>query len=664
MLIKKIKLHNFRQISEDTIDFAEGKDGKNVTIIIGDNGTGKTTLAQAFIWCLYGETDFQDKILLNRIVAERMTPSDKETVEVVLTILHGNTEYEVNRKQTYRKDYSNSIKPDPSLVNIQKKNSDGNTEWVKGSDCESTINSILPKELSRYFFFDGERIQNMSKEITGGKRSSDFKDAVNGLLGLNAIQKTIEHFNPKRQNGVIRSFEPNDNSNEKLQTLGEQIKDYQKQLDRIDGQIDNLEEEISTAENTKELKSEEIKKYKDAKQLQEKKESFEDKIKDDERGRLTVLKSISKSFNNDSNSFFSINMIERAMNMIKDTDLIGTDIPHIHADTCEFLLNRGECLCGTKLIKGSNSYKKVSSLMEYVPPKSIGNVISDFKHIAHTRAGYEENLKDEIAVQMEDVSDYSDQISDSNEKIYRIDDKLKGDDVSSKVQVLSQQIVFCERTINEDSSHKEDLLVKKGSIATNLSRIESERNTLSLLDEKNRSIIICKSYAERIYEELDSEYKIHETEVRERLQKTINDIFKQIFDGELSLTIDDKYHISVYAEDHEGDVETSTAQSISVIFAFITGIIKMAKENQTASDDETKQLSSEPYPLVMDAPLSAFDKRRIKNVCETLPKIAEQVIIFSFDTDGEVAEEYIGAKIGKRHKFNKINEFETHLIGE
>ena len=88
----------------------------------------------------------------------------------------------------------------------------------------------------------------------------------------------------------------------------------------------------------------------------------------------------------------------------------------------------------------------------------------------------------------------------------------------------------------------------------------------------------------------------------------------------------------------------------------------MARENRNASDNDAKLLSSEPYPLVMDAPLSAFDKRRIKTVCETLPKTAEQVIIFIKDTDGELAEDYMGDKIGSRHRFDKLNEFETVLV--
>ena len=48
MLLKSIKLENFRQFRNESIDFAQGEGGKNVTIIIGENGTGKTTLLRHF----------------------------------------------------------------------------------------------------------------------------------------------------------------------------------------------------------------------------------------------------------------------------------------------------------------------------------------------------------------------------------------------------------------------------------------------------------------------------------------------------------------------------------------------------------------------------------------------------------------------------------------
>ena len=37
MLLQSIKLENFRQFRNESIDFADGSNGKNVTIIIGEN---------------------------------------------------------------------------------------------------------------------------------------------------------------------------------------------------------------------------------------------------------------------------------------------------------------------------------------------------------------------------------------------------------------------------------------------------------------------------------------------------------------------------------------------------------------------------------------------------------------------------------------------------
>ena len=39
MLLESITLENFRQFRHESIDFAQGDNGKNVTIIIGENGT-------------------------------------------------------------------------------------------------------------------------------------------------------------------------------------------------------------------------------------------------------------------------------------------------------------------------------------------------------------------------------------------------------------------------------------------------------------------------------------------------------------------------------------------------------------------------------------------------------------------------------------------------
>ena len=664
MLLESIKLENFRQFRNEYIEFAQGTDGKNVTIIIGDNGAGKTTFAQAFFWCLYGETEFSDKNMINKLVASDMKPGQKEKVQVTLKLTHGNVSYTLMREQVYSKDYSNRIKGDNTIFDIAIKDSKGNTTYVKKTLCEGEVKSILPKELSKYFFFDGERIEKMSKDISTGKKATDFAEAVKGLLGLNAMFSAIQHFNPRTKNSVIGSYESSysANSNIKIIEYTKTIESCKEKIAEIDSRIDELENQIEQANSRKAEKVEEIKLYAEGEELQLQKEKLLGQIKSVKTSRSTVIKEISKNFNANMSFFFSSSLMLKALEFLANKDFIGKDIPFMHSKTIEYLLKQKVCICGTHLDEGSVPYNKIKGLLEFLPPQSLSTNVSDFKKESNRRANARENLYDDIREKMAIISKQDEEIVNLNDDLNAIEKKLSGNDVRNTVRTINAEIQICDQTIRKNQTERDQLLMKKGGFEKDATRADTERRNLMLLDENNKKIEIYKAYAEKIHEELQEVYISSETEIRSKLEATINEIFRTIYEGGLSLTIDEKYHISVYADDYDGDVETSTAQSISVIFAFITGIIKMARENRTANNEDAQLLSSEPYPLVMDAPLSTFDKRRIKTVCESLPNIAEQVIIFIKDTDGELAEDYMGDKIGSRHQFDKKNEFETVLL--
>ena len=664
MLLESITLENFRQFRHESIDFAQGEDGKNVTIIIGENGTGKTTFAQAFFWCMYGETEFSDKNMLNKLVANEMKPSQESKVQVTLKLRHGNVSYTLMREQTYRKDYSNRIKGDNTVFDIAIKDASGNTSYVKKTQCESEVKGILPKELSRYFFFDGERIEKMSKDISTGKKATDFADAVKGLLGLNAMYSAIQHFNPKSKLSVIGSYESSydSHSNSKIQDYTKTIERCKGEIEKIEARLEELETQIEQARERKTEKAEEIKQYAEGEELQRQKEKLIQKIARAKESRANVVKAICKDFNTGMSSFFSMALMYRSLEFLSDKDFTGKDIPFMHAKTIEYLLKQKVCICGTHLDEGSVPYNKVMELIHFLPPQSISTTISDFKKEAKRRANVQQDMFGHISDNLAVISQQDEEVTDLKDELHVVEGKLSGGDVRGKVRAINSELQLCDKTIRDSEIEKDRLLIRKGGFESDAERADTERRNLTLLDDKNKKIEIYKAYAERIYQELLEVYATSEAEIRSKLETTINEIFKQIYDGGLYLTIDEKYHISVYANEYDGDVETSTAQSISVIFAFITGIIKMARDNRNATDENAKLLSSEPYPLVMDAPLSAFDKRRIKTVCEALPNTAEQVIIFIKDTDGELAEEYMGDKIGCRHYFDKKNEFETVLV--
>ena len=126
-------------------------------------------------------------------------------------------------------------------------------------------------------------------------------------------------------------------------------------------------------------------------------------------------------------------------------------------------------------------------------------------------------------------------------------------------------------------------------------------------------------------------------------------MFESIYDGGVTISIDNNYRIKTYVDELENEtssIDSNTAKSYSVIFAFIVGVIKMARE-KTAKKDSIDATTNGEYPLVMDAPLSSFDQKRIKNICDVIPGIARQVIIFIKDKpDGEIAQKYLNDKVG------------------
>lgn len=82
----------------------------------------------------------------------------------------------------------------------------------------------------------------------------------------------------------------------------------------------------------------------------------------------------------------------------------------------------------------------------------------------------------------------------------------------------------------------------------------------------------------------------------------------------------------------------------------------------TDSSENGINLSSEPYPLVMDAPFSNADETHTANISKVLPEIAEQVIMFVMQKDWNYAEPVMNDRVGQRYHLDKVSETFTRLI--
>jgi DNA sulfur modification protein DndD len=104
MIFQSMKLYNFRQYKlEHKFDFSDSKQ-KNITLIIGDNGAGKTTFLQAFRYCFYGSSSNylnlpRSNELINFTISDNLKELEVTTVFVEVEFKHKTNSYLVKREQ-------------------------------------------------------------------------------------------------------------------------------------------------------------------------------------------------------------------------------------------------------------------------------------------------------------------------------------------------------------------------------------------------------------------------------------------------------------------------------------------------------------------------------------------------------------------------------------
>ena len=255
------------------------------------------------------------------------------------------------------------------------------------------------------------------------------------------------------------------------------------------------------------------------------------------------------------------------------------------------------------------------------------------------------DLSQDIRYFLTQIHESDDSIFSLQSRIDELDGLLLGAKDTSDTEELYQA---ARRHASALTEKLEKFSQQLGMAKVSLAEAKRTRDTLVTNDATNQRVRRDKEYAEAIYEALSREHEQKESETRDDLEAEINAIFKEFFNGSLKLELDDKYNVIVRNQESSldaYDVETSEGQT--VIFAFIAGVIRIATD-QKRSDDE--MLITEAYPLVMDAPMSKLDKKRIESVCGVVPKIAEQAVIMIKDTDGDLALEHLKSRIGYEYE--------------
>lgn len=659
MLIKSLKMQNFRQFKGITEVAFSCDPVANVTIILGDNTFGKTTLLQAFIWCFYGHANFsQDPdFLLNLEVAEELRENEKADVLVEIVVIQDNTEFTITRKQRYTKQLG-KVKGDKYFdAKVSYKQEDGQTELVRDKQVPSVINNILPEELSNYFFFDTERVSTISSR-------KDVADAVKGLLGLSALENAVKHLGDKtkKTTTIGKIYESLDiEGDEKAERALRQIHENEERESQARSQLEQCDNQIALYEERKTLAEDQLKANETTSELQRRKEKLDRDIHIEEQSLDSAREECFADFNSGALAFFSQPLIQRATEYLKEAKIDDKGVRDLTKPTIMELIQRGRCICGQEIHEGNEAYRHLMDELSYVPPESVGNTVRHYREKLNSFARPGERTFDSIEKRYKEILRTMQRIQDYKDEIEEISEKIQGKEDMARIEEELREMKAKLKSIHE----KRDRLNNEiGGIQAETASLQKEYDQHTANSDRNKQAMEYLLYAEKIKEWLIVTYREKEQEIRELLQEKVNQIFTRMYHGRRKVVIDDKYHVELLSTVADKEIASGESEGSNRVknFAFIAGLVSLAKNKIVLSKaKEGIELGAEPYPLVMDAPFSNADELHTMNISKVLPEVAEQVIMFVMQKDWNYAERVMNNRVGSRYYLKKESETCTYL---
>lgn len=667
MLIRKISLKNFRNFKNCEINFSCDKE-KNFTIILGQNTYGKTTLINAFIWCLYKVNQFKNKTLLNSDVADSMMTDETETVKVEVELEHNNCSYKITTKEEYKKNSNGEIvciiKAKSSMIKI----SGYNSIPIRDSYVDEEIESILRPELRDYFFFDGE-----TNSIESISTKKNLTNAVTNILGLNKIEMIKDYYDPYKKESVISCLNRELESSDDLQATGLQFrlnKVYEKQ-NKLNGSIKDCKDEINRLELQLEEQNNILDANKDIEKEQAEKKRLDREITTDESDKERMFDGLIMEFNN-ANSFLKV-LFATSFKKFDIKDIMetsnfreGNSYKGISEEAVDSLVSAGRCICGALISNNNEAYLHLMEAKKHMEPHDYGKYISDFVSAESANVFHAKTTLDNIISDCGKIVDVIERIDDNRQRSKNISERIAGRADVGQIQININNI-------NRQLGAKQNELdnIEKIQLPENnkeIREINEIINKASIKSKENDFIKLCIEYASSIYEAACQNIEISKTRIREELQKEVGNIFKSMYHGNREIIIDDGFRAStiVTSSIQDKNLDKSTGLGTVINYSFVAGLMKLAKNSIIKNDDDIddSEATDNVYPLIMDAPFSNTDDEHIRNICKALPNYCDQVIMFVMKKDYNYASDSISNRVGKSYAIKKISETEAEIMEE
>jgi DNA sulfur modification protein DndD len=631
---------------------------RNVMILHGDNMRGKTSFLNAIRWCLYGKayTRHKSNIELHNLFNIEAAQESANSFSVSLTFEAGENKYELTRLVEKKQYISKPSRNDDFEVKVFMRK---NGETLSGSQIESEINLYAPEQVSRFFLFDGELLQEYEMLLDeSNSKGQEIKESIEQVLGVPALingrieSQTLQRESERNQTKEIAKID-------NLKKMAENQANFQKEEEvrlqdlaklktllrvtsgekiSLDNEVENLSKYSGIATEMRFKKQEQESHKTRLVQLEEE-----------------VLKMSSEAYKD----LLKPKLISLEKFLIEEIGVIANEFSRAGAlqneiDKVQSLLKLSVCPTCTQEVGSNHKDEFLSKLADLESKvKSISgdqDKLSQYtSQLNAIRLLITSTIGDRLKEKYGDITNTQVQLTRLTNQINKLYEDLQGqneDDLIAKKRRL-EQLIRDEQKINDDIVKLESEIAKIRNQIEAISRQIANANP----DTKNSRSALLANY----FKQLESAFRSSVDTLRDRLKQEVE---KRASDAFLELTtqkkysglkINSSYGLMILDKDgNEVPLRSSGAEQI-VALSLIDGLGRTGRAYG---------------PVVMDTPFGRLSLSHRRNILDYFPKHASQLILLVHD--GEINRlredlQSISERLGKEYQITEISEYNSRI---
>jgi DNA sulfur modification protein DndD len=627
--IHSISLTNFRQFSGTQTFDLRSTPLKPVALIFGANGAGKTTLLNAFTWALYGtmseDVEEQHRMVTDSVWRALPTGASVE-LAVEVTFEHEGRGYRVRRRAEARKQSDEQQAP-TAEVQLWETIADGSSEAV-GAPQES-IYSILPKGVSRFFFFNGERIEKLVKKGAYAEVQQDIKV----LLDLEQVERALEH---------LRTVDRRLTADLKKHG-GERASEIQTAIDELTDQEASSRENLTVFEG-------------DLATLTEERESVADELRQHvgaasiQRERDRVAEELARARSQRQAAITERASLVATRGFLAFTDQLATDTAEraaalyqkgalpapLKREFVEKLLEDGQCICGTELTSDTEAWHHVTDWRQRAGLQNVEAAWQQLSGQITQLTGARKELHDSLQSAVKRITAERDRVQRLEERKSELDGQMEGHS-EAEVQQLESKRRDLEKRMKEKSERIGALRAAIEQIHKQIEQKTAERSKAEVKDELAAKARARSDLVQSVRRALDEILAIRKEDMRERLDAKLKEVFAKITVKPYVPRLSTDFELALY-QDIDGvelAVPKSTGENQILSLSFVAAVSELAREIRAERRAEGEPLADAGiYPIVMDAAFGSLDQNYQREVSRALAQMAPQLVVLVSKSQG------------------------------